>query len=94
MSWDCGSARATDRERKAQEINTGIYCADSRFLFEAVAQIKNDNSQQEYYLTDIIEIARKTGFRVSSFVAADSFEVMGINTLEDLKKAHDYLSCI
>lgn len=85
---------ATDRERKVQEINTGIYCADSRFLFEAVAQIRNDNSQQEYYLTDIIEIARKTGLRVSSFVAADSFEVMGINTLEDLERAHDYLSCL
>ena len=84
---------ATDQEKKVREINTGIYCADSRFLFEAVAQIKNDNSQQEYYLTDIIEIACKTGCRVRSFVAADSFEVMGVNTLGDLEKASDYLSC-
>jgi UDP-N-acetylglucosamine diphosphorylase/glucosamine-1-phosphate N-acetyltransferase len=84
---------ATDQEKVVREINTGIYCADSRFLFEAVAQIKNDNSQQEYYLTDIIEIACKTGCRVRSFVAADSFEVMGVNTLGDLEKASDYLSC-
>jgi UDP-N-acetylglucosamine diphosphorylase/glucosamine-1-phosphate N-acetyltransferase len=83
---------ATDQERKVREINTGIYCTDSRFLFEAVAQLKNVNRQQEYYLTDIIEIARKTGLRASSFVAADPLEVMGINTLEDLRKAHDYLS--
>lgn len=84
---------ATDQEKKVREINTGIYCADSRFLFEAVAQIKNDNSQREYYLTDIIEIACKTGCRVRSFIAADPFEVMGVNTPEDLEKAHDYLSC-
>jgi len=85
---------ATDQEKKVREINTGIYCADSRFLFEAVAQIRNDNSQKEYYLTDIIEIACKTGCRVRSFIAADPFEVMGINTPEDLEKARDYLSCL
>lgn len=85
---------ATAQEKKVREINTGIYCADSRFLFEAVAQIKNDNSQKEYYLTDIIEIACKKGCRVLSFVAADPFEVMGVNTREDLEKAHDYLSCL
>jgi UDP-N-acetylglucosamine diphosphorylase/glucosamine-1-phosphate N-acetyltransferase len=84
---------ANNQEKKVREINTGIYCADSRFLFEAVAQIRNDNSQKEYYLTDIIEIACKTGCRVRSFVAADSFEVMGVNTLGDLEKASDYLSC-
>lgn len=84
---------ATDQEKKVREINTGIYCADSRFLFEAVAQIKNNNSQKEYYLTDIIEIAYKTGCRVRSFIAVDPFEVMGVNTPEDLEKAHDYLSC-
>jgi UDP-N-acetylglucosamine diphosphorylase/glucosamine-1-phosphate N-acetyltransferase len=84
---------ATDQEKKVREINTGIYCADSRFLFEAVAQIRNDNSQQEYYLTDIIEIACKIGCRVRSFIAADPLEIMGINTLEDLERARDYLSC-
>jgi UDP-N-acetylglucosamine diphosphorylase/glucosamine-1-phosphate N-acetyltransferase len=85
---------ATDQEKKVREINTGIYCADSRFLFDAVAQITNDNSQKEYYLTDIIEIACKAGCRVCSFIAADPFEVMGVNTLEDLEKAQNYLSCL
>jgi UDP-N-acetylglucosamine diphosphorylase/glucosamine-1-phosphate N-acetyltransferase len=84
---------ATEQEKEVREINTGIYCADSRFLFEAVAQIKNDNSQKEYYLTDIIEIACKAGCRVRSFIAADPFEVMGVNTPDDLEKARDYLSC-
>jgi len=83
---------ATDQERSVREINTGIYCADSRFLFNAVAQIRNENSQREYYLTDIIEIACEMGERVRSFIATDPFEVMGINTPEDLEKARNYLS--
>lgn len=83
---------ASDQEKRVREINTGIYCADSRFLFEAVAKIKNDNSQREYYLTDIIEIACKTGQPVRSFIAADRLEVMGINTPEDLERARIHLA--
>lgn len=83
---------ATDQERSVREINTGIYCVDGPFLFEAVSQIRNKNSQHEYYLTDIIEIARSLGKRIRSFIAADSLEVMGINTQGDLAKAHIYLS--
>jgi UDP-N-acetylglucosamine diphosphorylase/glucosamine-1-phosphate N-acetyltransferase len=84
---------ASDQEKQVREINTGIYCADSRFLFEAVAKIKNDNSQREYYLTDIIEIACKMGHPVRSFIAADCLEVMGINTPEDLETARAHLAC-
>ena len=78
---------ASPDEKKIREINTGIYCADGRFLFEAVSEIRNDNAQGEYYLTDIIEIARKKGMPVRSFIARDAVEVMGINTPEDLDRA-------
>jgi UDP-N-acetylglucosamine diphosphorylase/glucosamine-1-phosphate N-acetyltransferase len=74
-------------EKKIREINTGIYCADGRFLFDAVSEIRNDNAQGEYYLTDIIEIARKKYMPVRSFIAHDAIEVMGINTPEDLERA-------
>ncbi len=78
---------ATLDEKKIREINTGIYCVDSKFLFEAVATIGNDNMQKEYYLTDILEIACNKGLNVISVVAADSKEVMGINTQEDIERA-------
>jgi bifunctional N-acetylglucosamine-1-phosphate-uridyltransferase/glucosamine-1-phosphate-acetyltransferase GlmU-like protein len=56
---------AGPEERKIREINTGIYCADRAFLFDAVGRIGNTNAQGEYYFTDIFEIAvrdrRKTG---------------------------------
>jgi bifunctional N-acetylglucosamine-1-phosphate-uridyltransferase/glucosamine-1-phosphate-acetyltransferase GlmU-like protein len=78
---------ATPVEREIREINTGIYCVEAGFLFEAVAGIGNDNAQGEYYLTDIVEMARRWGLAVRSYVAADSEEVMGINTPAELARA-------
>jgi len=78
---------ATAGEKAIREINTGIYCADCRFLFDAVGRIENNNVQKEYYLTDIMEIARRDGHKVSAFVVGNATEVMGINTPEDLAYA-------
>lgn len=78
-------------EKKINEINTGIYCVDSGFLFDAVKEIGDENVQKEYYLTDIVDIARKKGLKVRSFITANSIEVMGINTPEDLQRASEYL---
>ena len=78
---------ATTKERQIREINTGIYCVESRFLFTAVAGLGNRNAQKEYYLTDIVEIACKKGMKVDSCLAGDPLEVMGINTPEDLERA-------
>ncbi|MFO7568648.1 MAG: NTP transferase domain-containing protein [Smithellaceae bacterium] len=82
---------ATPEEKKVCEINTGIYCVESPYLFAAVAQIGNQNAQKEYYLTDIIDISRRGGRKVASFVASDPIEVMGINTPEELTRAARYL---
>jgi len=78
---------ATSEERKIREINTGIYCVESSFLFETVSNIDNKNAQGEYYLTDIFEIARKRGYTARAFIADDPVEVMGINTPDDLNLA-------
>jgi UDP-N-acetylglucosamine diphosphorylase/glucosamine-1-phosphate N-acetyltransferase len=82
---------ATETEKKIGEINTGIYCADTAFLFAALEKIKNNNDQKEYYLTDIVEIACREGLNVQAHVAADYIEVMGINTAEQLAQAARYL---
>lgn len=78
---------ATSEEKKIREINTGIYCVQSSFLFEAVADIGNKNAQGEYYLTDIFEIAHRRGYSARSFICDSPAEVMGINTIEDLERA-------
>jgi UDP-N-acetylglucosamine diphosphorylase/glucosamine-1-phosphate N-acetyltransferase len=81
----------TEDEKKIGEINTGIYCVDTKFLFHALGKVTNNNQQREYYLTDIIEIACREGQKVKSFIADDYVEVMGINTLEELVRAENYL---
>ena len=50
---------ATSKEREIKEINTGIYCVQTRFLFKALAKVRSDNAQEEYYLPDIIEVAQQ-----------------------------------
>lgn len=82
---------ASSEEKKIGEVNTGIYCADTQFLFEALAKIKNDNNQKEYYLTDIVDIACREGWKVNSYLLLNHIEAMGINTLEELAKAELYL---
>ena len=82
---------ATGDEKKIGEINTGIYCVDTKFLFYALGKVTNNNQQREYYLTDIVEIAVREGQKVKSFIAPDYVEVMGINTLEELSRAEKYL---
>jgi len=78
---------ASDAEKMIKEFNSGIYCVESQFLFEAVGELKNNNVQKEYYLTDIIEIACKRGLSVRSVMVDDAEEIMGINTPEDLLRA-------
>jgi UDP-N-acetylglucosamine diphosphorylase/glucosamine-1-phosphate N-acetyltransferase len=78
---------ATEEEKKINEINTGIYCAERKFLFDALMSLDNNNNQKEYYLTDIIHIAYNNRFKAGSMVVRDHREVMGINTQDDLERA-------
>jgi UDP-N-acetylglucosamine diphosphorylase/glucosamine-1-phosphate N-acetyltransferase len=82
---------ASKAEKEIREINTGIYCVQADFLFDAVGRINNKNAQREYYLTDIVEIARKDGRQVSACLALDSTEVLGINTMDELIRASGIL---
>jgi len=81
---------ATEEEREIREINSGIYLVGAPFLFDAVSRITNRNDQKEYYLTDIVEIARSGGLPVHVCLAEDARSVMGINTPEELKKAEEF----
>jgi bifunctional UDP-N-acetylglucosamine pyrophosphorylase/glucosamine-1-phosphate N-acetyltransferase len=82
---------ASEKERTIREINTGIYCVKAPFLKQGLAEIGRENAQGEYYLTDLVEIAKKKGLRCSAHVVADPLEVMGINTRVDLATANNKL---
>jgi bifunctional UDP-N-acetylglucosamine pyrophosphorylase/glucosamine-1-phosphate N-acetyltransferase len=75
---------ATDEERQVKEINSGIYCFDTRKLFKALRSVEPANQQGEYYLTDVPEILLKDGGIVTCYVHSDPREVSGINTRAEL----------
>jgi bifunctional UDP-N-acetylglucosamine pyrophosphorylase/glucosamine-1-phosphate N-acetyltransferase len=70
---------ATDQEKELTEINSGIYCVETGFLFAAVQSLGNDNTQGEYYLTDIVSRSTAQGGLCVSFPIADPDELMGVN---------------
>ncbi len=75
---------ATPEERQISEINAGIYCFETRLLFDALARVRPENAQGEFYLTDVPGILRADGEDVSVFVHNDAREVSGINTRAEL----------
>lgn len=78
---------ATDVQKKLQEINTGIYCFECPDLFLTLKRLDNNNSQGEYYLTDVIKMFHQTGKRVRAIQTNDSDMVIGINSRKQLAEA-------
>ena len=79
-------ADANADEKKIKKINTGIYCFEKEFLVSALEEIKPDNNQAEYYLTDIVEIAQKKYAKIMVVTMNDYRQVIGVNTIEDLNR--------
>ncbi len=77
---------ATEAERAIPLCNSGVICADSKTLFRLVANLTTNNAQGEYYLTDIVELARAEGL-TTGYVTCDESETLGINTRAQLAAA-------
>lgn len=73
------------------EVNSGVYAVDSSFLKPAIESLQNNNSQKEYYLTDIVEKAVKEGQTVCAFPLGDPQEAAGVNTASDLAYVNQVL---
>ena len=71
---------ASARQREIREIYTGMMAAPTGALKRWVAALKNDNAQQEYYLTDIVALAVKEGVPVVAARARSETEVLGVNS--------------
>ena len=76
----------TPEQLEIKEINSGLFCVDTKTLFEALDKVENHNNQHEYYLTDIVEIIGRDK-QVDSVVIKDGFRLTGINDLETLAEA-------
>lgn len=82
----------TEDQLKCKEWNPGFYIFDSAWLWENISELDDDNIQKEYYLTDMIKIAKEQGMRVCATSVTDENEALGINNQEQLKEAEEILT--
>ncbi len=75
---------ASPAELALGEINTGVYLARAAVLRAALAELRPDNAPGEYYLTDLVAIARRHGLAVWAWRAPDASQFAGINSLKEL----------
>ena len=86
---------ANSSELAVHEVNTSVYVFDAAVLSKAIADLKSDNAQGEFYLTDALETAKQNS-AVGAFAAPDPLSVEGVNDrvqLAALAKAHNIRVC-
>ena len=77
---------ATDAQRRIGLCNSGVMAIDGKELFPLIDAITTSNSQAEYYLTDIVAIARRRGLACAA-IEAEAEELMGVNSRAELALA-------
>jgi bifunctional UDP-N-acetylglucosamine pyrophosphorylase/glucosamine-1-phosphate N-acetyltransferase len=85
---------ATPSELAVDEMNAGLYVFDEAKLRGAVAELKNDNAQGEYYLTDAVALFTRAGEHVVPVIAQDYRSVLGINDRVELAAARARLNAL
>ena len=82
---------ASGEEKKIREINSGIYCVKSKFLWEALKKLRSNNEQKECYLPDIVKYAVSKNLKVMTHNVSDSNEILGVNDKSELSILENYL---
>ncbi len=77
---------ATEAERAITEVNPGFYCVRAEVLLPLLAELRSDNAQGEFYLTDVVGLAAQAGKRVETVELDDPDEAAGINTRVELAR--------
>ena len=77
---------ATKEQREIKELNSGILAIKTSLAKKLLPEIKNKNASREYYLTDIVELAKHSGIKVQPLLLDDSDEALGANNLLELQE--------
>lgn len=80
-----------EEQDKIREYNAGIYVFNSKILFDSLGDLKNNNAQGEYYLTDVPKLIMARGGKIATYTITDETEIMGVNTPEDLEEVEKVL---
>ena len=81
----------TPRQKKITELNTGIYIFDTELLLSALGELKNNNSQGEYYVTDVPKIMKDKNAKIGIYKSNLADDIIGVNTVEQLNLVEDIL---
>ncbi|HAQ33741.1 MAG: bifunctional N-acetylglucosamine-1-phosphate uridyltransferase/glucosamine-1-phosphate acetyltransferase [Maricaulis sp.] len=77
---------ANEAERAVRLVNSGVMAGNAKLMFELLGEVTNDNANKEYYLTDVVGLARARGLKAAA-VRGDAGEVLGVNSRADLAEA-------
>ena len=77
---------ASPEEREINLCNSGVICCNGPMLFDLLSQVTNDNASGEYYLTDVIGLARNAGHS-ATVVTCSEGETLGVNSRAELASA-------
>ena len=78
---------ANSEQKAIKEVNAGIYCLDWKKLRASFSELKTNNAQGEYYMTDIISWGKSRKLKVNAYVLENSDEIYGINSRQHLAMA-------
>lgn len=82
----------TPEQKKISELNSGVYIFDAKTLGSVLSELRSDNAQGEYYLTDAPALIREKGGRVCVYRRELGVEMIGVNTPEQLAQTERLLS--
>lgn len=81
----------TESQKKIAEVNVGIQVLQSPAMWAWLSKVDNDNPKKEHYLTGVARVLFKEHAPQTVVTLQDPLEMMGINTMEDLKKAEEII---
>lgn len=83
---------ASSEQKAIKEINAGIYCLNWTKIKSAFSELKSNNAQGEYYLTDIVKWGNENGLKVNAYTLKNNEEIFGINSKAHLAEASKMLN--
>ncbi|MEA4895750.1 MAG: NTP transferase domain-containing protein [Oscillospiraceae bacterium] len=82
---------ATPEQKKIKELNSGVYVFDAAALLSVLSELRSDNSQGEYYLTDAPLLLQKKGLKIGVCYRELGYQIIGVNTPEQLRQTEEIL---
>lgn len=82
---------ADEKQKEIKEVNAGVYCLNWANVKNAFSELKCDNAQGEYYLTDIVAWAKSKSKKTVAYVIENENEILGINSRKQLAQAAEIM---